>query len=83
MWEKNKGTTKCGKRTITGDVGTVQYENRTIKCEKIREPPNITKVLSNVMLELHNVMMEPSNMRKNKETIKCNKRTIACNVVTI
>ena len=33
------------------DVGTAQYDNKTIKCEKkIREPPNVTKVQSHVML---------------------------------
>ena len=32
--------------------------------KKIREPPNMTKELSHVMLELHNVRMKPSNMRK-------------------
>ena len=31
---KSKGTTKCEKRTITYDVETAQYENRTDKCEK-------------------------------------------------
>ena len=34
MWEKSKGTTKCEKITVTCDVGTAQYEDRTIKCEK-------------------------------------------------
>ena len=32
--------------------------------KKIREPLNVTKKLSHVMLKLHNVMMEPSNVRK-------------------
>ena len=32
--------------------------------KKIKEPPNVTKVLSNVMLELHNVRMKLSNVRK-------------------
>ena len=31
---KNKGTTECDKSTVTCDVGTAQYENDTIKCEK-------------------------------------------------
>ena len=44
MWEKNKGTTKCEKRTVTCDVGTTQYEDRIIKCEKkVNEPPNVRK----------------------------------------
>ena len=32
--------------------------------KKIREPPNVIKKLSNVMLELHNVRMEALNVRK-------------------
>ena len=41
-------------------------ENETFKCEgkkKKREPPNVTKELSHVILELHNVRMEASNVR--------------------
>ena len=65
MWEKSKGTTQRKKRTITCNVGTEQYENEIVKCEKqIREPHNVTKELTYVMLELHNVKMKPSNMRK-------------------
>ena len=53
MWEKSKGTTKCDKRTVTYDVGTTQCENGTIKYEKkVREPTNVTKELSHVLLEL-------------------------------
>ena len=67
MWEKSKGTAKSKKRTVICDVGTAQYEDGTIKCEKkAMEPPNVTKELSYVMLELHNVKMEPSNVRKIK-----------------
>ena len=33
--------------------------------KKVREPPNVRKKLSHVMLELHNVRMKPSNVRKN------------------
>ena len=55
---KNKGTTKCDKSTVTCDIGTVQCKDDTIKCEKkIREPPNVTKVQSHVMLVLRNVRM--------------------------
>ena len=65
MRKKSKGTSKCEKRTITCDIGTTQYEDGTVKCEKkVREPPNVTKKLSYVMLELHNVRMKPSNVRK-------------------
>ena len=63
--KKNKGTTKCKKRTITCDIGTAQCEDRAVKCEKkVREPPNVRKELSHVMLELHNVRIEPSSVRK-------------------
>ena len=50
---KIRGTTKCDKSTIKYDVGIAQCEDRTGKCEKkIKEPPNVTKELSHVMLEL-------------------------------
>ena len=67
MWEKNKGTTKCDISIITCDVGTTQYEDGAIKCEKekIKEPPNVTKIQSYVMLVLRNVRMVP---------IKCEKK---------
>ena len=46
------------KNIVTCDVGTVQCEDGTIKCEKkIRDPPNVTKIQSYVMLVLHNVRM--------------------------
>ena len=61
IWgKKSKETTKCEKKTVTCDVGTIQYEDGTVKCEKkVREPPNMTKELSYVMLKPHNVRMEP------------------------
>ena len=34
--------------------------------KKVREPLNVTKELSYMMLELHNVKMKPSNVRKKK-----------------
>ena len=65
MWEKSKRTTQREKRTVTSEVGIAQYEDGTVKCEKkVREPRNVTKELSYVMLEPHNVSMEPSNVRK-------------------
>ena len=42
--------------------------------KKIREPPNVIKVQSHVMLVLHNVRMIPSNVRKKKGTTKCEKK---------
>ena len=62
---KNKGTAECDKSIVTCDVGIAQCEDGTVKCEKkVREPPNVTKELSYVILELHIARMEPSNMRK-------------------
>ena len=34
MWEKNKGTTQCDKRTVICDVGIAQCKGETVKCEK-------------------------------------------------
>ena len=53
------------KKIVTCDVGTTQNKDGTVKCEKkVREPPNVRKELSHMMLGLHNVRMESSNMRK-------------------
>ena len=43
---KYKGTTECDKNIVTCDIGTTQYDDGTIKCEKkkIKEPPKVTKV---------------------------------------
>ena len=39
--------------------------NETAKCgEKIKVPPNVRKIRSNMMLVLPNVTIEPSNVRK-------------------
>ena len=62
---KSKGTTKCEKKTVTCDIRTTIYEDGIVKCEKkVREPPNVRKELSHMILELHNVRMESSNVRK-------------------
>ena len=59
------GTTKCEEKTVTYDVGTAQCKNITVKCEKrVREPLNVRKELSHVMLELHNMRMELLNVKK-------------------
>ena len=53
------------KKTVTYNVGAPQCKDGTVKCEKkVREPPNVRKELSHMMLGLHNVRMESSNMRK-------------------
>ena len=65
MRKKSKRTTQCEKKTFICNVGTAQYEDGTIKCEKkVREPPNVTKELSYVILKPHNVRMKLSNVRK-------------------
>ena len=68
MWKKktkNKGTTECNKSTIICDVSTTQYKDGTIKCEKkIKEPPNMTKIQSHMMLVLHNLGMVTTNVKK-------------------
>ena len=45
------------------ELHNVKMESPNMRKKK-REPPNVTKELSNVMFELHNVMMEASNVRK-------------------
>ena len=63
--KKSKGTTKCEKRIITCDVRTVQCEDGTVKYEKkVREPPNVRKELSYMILELHTVKIELLNVKK-------------------
>ena len=48
--------------------------------KKIRVPPNVTKVRSEVMLVLNNVRIEPSNVRKKiKESLNVT-RTVTCDV---
>ena len=43
----------------------LQCEDETVKYEKkVKEPPNVRKELSHVMLELYNVRMESLNVRK-------------------
>ena len=45
---KNKRTIECDKSTVTCDVGTAQYKDDTIKCEKKKrqggESPNVKKI---------------------------------------
>ena len=58
----------------------VRMESSNVR-KKIRKPPNVTKVLSHVMLKLHNMRMELSNVRKNKGTSKNDKRTVICDEI--
>ena len=65
---KNKGTSECDKSVVTYDIDTTQCENDIIKREKkIREPLNVTKVQSHVMLVIYNVrekIRKPPNVIK-------------------
>ena len=42
--------------------------------KKVREPPNVRKELSHVILKLHNMRMKPSNVRKTKVSEPLNVR---------
>ena len=49
--------------------------------KKVREPPNVTKKLSYVILEPHNMRMKLSNLRKKvREPPMCGKKIITCDV---
>ena len=55
---KTKRNHQLWQNIVTYDIGTAQCKDGTIKCEKkIKEPPNVTKVQSHVMLILRNVGM--------------------------
>ena len=64
----NVGTAQCENETVKCEKksnGTTKCEDGTVKCEKkVREPPNVRKELSHVMLELHNMRMKPSSVKK-------------------
>ena len=81
--KKNKGTTICDKRTVKCNIGTAQCDNGPVKCEKkLREPPNMRKELSNVILKLHNEYGTVKCEKKSKGTIKSEKRIVTCDVGT-
>ena len=52
--------------------------------KKVREPPNVRKELSHVMLELYNVRMKSSNVRikKVRELQNVRKKIVTCDVET-
>ena len=68
-------TVKCEKKKKKGNHQMWQKSHHmwcwnctmwgwTIKCErKVREPPNVTKELSHVMLELHNMRIKSLNVK--------------------
>ena len=82
MWEKSKGTTKCEKRTVIYDIGTAQYEDGTVKCEK--KSKGTTKYEKRgVTCDLRTTQCEDGTIKyekKIKGTTQCDKRTVICNV---
>ena len=42
----------------------MMMESSNVRKKKVREPPNVRKELSHLMLELYNVIMESPNVRK-------------------
>ena len=68
IWEKNKGTTECEKRTITCDVETTQYEDGTIKCKKkSKRTTQCDKRTVICDVGTANVTMKLSNVRGKKK----------------
>ena len=73
MWEK----------TVTCDVRTTQCEDEIVKCEKkVREPPNVRKELSHVMLNCTMWGWKCQVWEKSKGTTQCDKRIVTCDVRT-
>ena len=84
-YEENKETTEYDKSIVTCDVGTAQCEAGTMKCEdeKIREPPNVTKVQLHVILVLCFETNTIKYEEKNKGTTEYDKSTVTCDVGTV
>ena len=57
-------------------------KSSNVKKEEVKEPPNVTKELSHVMLKLHNMRMKPLSVKKNKGTTQYKKRIVICDVET-
>ena len=66
MWEKSKGTTKCDKRTVTCDIGTAQYEDVTVKCEK--------KNKGTTKCKKRTIICDVGIAKCEDETVKCEKK---------
>ena len=66
MLEKSKRTTKCDKRIITCDVGTAQYDDGTIKCEK--------KKKKTIKCDKKTVICNVGIIQCEDETVKCEKK---------
>ena len=66
MWEKNKRTTKYDKNIIICNIGTIQCEDRTIKCRKKKKKKKGT------------IKCDESTIRCNTDTASYNNRNITC-----
>ena len=80
--QSNEGNTKCNKSIVTCDVGTTQYDNRTIKCEKINEG-NTEYDKSTVTCDVGTTQCDNRTVKcgkKNLSTTKCEKGTVKCDV---
>ena len=65
MWQKNSNMWCWNCRTITCDVGTAQYEDETIKCEKNKWTTKCDKRISTCNVRI---------AQCEDETIKCEKK---------
>ena len=67
MREKSKEITQYDKRTIICDIGTAQYKDRTIKCEK-KKSKETTKY------EKKTVTCDVGSTQCEDGTVKCEKK---------
>ena len=49
---------------MTKELSYAMLEPSNVRKKKVREPPNVRKKLSHMMLKLYNVRMKPLNVRK-------------------
>ena len=66
MWEKSKRTIKCEKSTVTCDIGTAQYEDETVKCEK--------KSKGTTQCDKRTVIYDVGTAQYENEIVKCEKK---------
>ena len=66
MWEINKGTAKCDKRTVTCDIGTTQYEDETVECEK--------KNKGTIECDKRTITCDVGTTQWKDEIVKCEKK---------
>ena len=66
MSEKSKRTTQYDKRTLICDIGTAQYEDGTIKCER--------KSKGTTECEKRTVTCDVGTAQYEDETVKCEEK---------